>query len=113
MSLHITWIFCDEFCNLKAMLRWVLEMQLQWHWALKNAWSGIYFDWHKHHCSWQSSRNTRMAHDANGIVSPDREYHRCIHTILCFVNTAGGISLLALLVKYISDIADIHDGPGE
>ena len=41
------------------------------------------------------------------------ENHRCTHTILCFVNTAGGISLLALLVNYISDIADIHDGQGE
>ena len=38
-----------------------------------NAWSGISFDWHKHHCSWQASINTRLTHDANHIVSPDRE----------------------------------------
>ena len=77
-----------------------------------NAWSGIYFDWHKHHCSWQSSINTRMTHDANDIMSPDRESQMYSHYIM-IVNTAGGISLLALLVNYISDIADIHNGQGE
>ena len=47
-----------------------------------NAWSGIYFDWHKHHCSSQSSRHTRMTHDANDIVSPDRESQMYSHYIM-------------------------------
>ena len=47
-----------------------------------NAWSGIYFDWHKHHCSSQSSRHTRMTHNANDIVSPDRESQMYSHYIM-------------------------------
>ena len=47
-----------------------------------NAWSGIYLDWHKHHCSWQSSRNTRMTHDANDIMSPDRESQMYSHYVM-------------------------------
>ena len=68
-----------------------------------NAWSGTYLDWHKHHVSWHRRENTR--NNTILIISLVQvENHRCIHTIIWFVNTAGGISILAILVNHIIDI---------
>ena len=63
-----------------------------------NAWSGTYLDWHRHHLSWHRRENTRN-HMIQIISLVQVENHRCIHTMICFVNTAGGISILAILVK--------------
>ena len=68
-----------------------------------NAWSGTYLDWHKHHVSWHRMDNTRN-HTILIISLVQVENHRCIHTMICFVNTAGGISILAVLVNLIIDI---------
>ena len=68
-----------------------------------NAWSGTYLDWHRHHLSWHRRENTGN-HMIQIISLVQVENHRCIHTMICFVNTAGGISILAILVNHIMDI---------
>ena len=81
------WV-CGEFC----------KMMTEWHWKYSwlvmlwylVAWQYMIQDWVIHkpcwdacwRCSWQSSRNTRLTHDANDIVSPDRESQMYSHYIM-------------------------------